>query len=854
PASGLRFTLNTGIAPFAPSHSPGLVAFSLATTGNAKVGFSYDWIGPQILPGPLTVTVVNPGSGSIVGGCATANLDEPLGSYQPNVGGGGLGCAALSPSGFSYLYQNIFAVHVTNAAGKGIYNAIVTAQIPQISCLAWVGSIAESHAATGGQSVSMPTNIISQTFTNLTGYALVETWTMSRTCPYFVNATYGPESGGTVYTVRPPENIRPLGYDNGKYAAFNAEDIQLWLERKAFTNASLDSYIPNFTNQTGLYTDLYGWQGQVLHLHVNNYTGASVSGRQVWLGSYDVGREYRFTRYQPSAGVAGIANSSGTSGYTDSNGNVAIKIPDNMSDRNFFGYIVPSPFGIGAVAVSIPGTSNQTFQYNEKCSPNNISNPAPLITCQFNNSYYRNYTATPLWILPNPLNVTTMTPQHVRRDFFGTGTNISFLLNISLPTSDPVATYYFFPNGYNGNPSQWSSGLEHVTGVTAYVDGNYAGNFTPESPPQVQFWAQYTNLSGNYTPGIHELTVYVTTSLGQEFSFTHRFIVGSIVNENLASSQLYTPLPYNLSWAVNIPAGEISNVTFNSSLEISYVSSGCGITGACEVVNYSIKVHPHQTNFNQSINATLLNSEGFYSGDHGALPAGQYNVIVWFNANHSGSARQSITTYFVFDPLQGQITGPTASAAVPLGNVTIAYTYQGGYITNATLEVFQNFSDGTNELVYTQLAFIPALGSQARTGSATWTAVSTGPFWISIVLGAPYAPYTYTSGEKIQVINTQPPTQITHSNGYPPLFNVDPAALSTALALAAGIIGLLLGLWVAPVLRPAKEAAGAPTKAWDAGSGKSGDVASTECSICHERFETGIGLQQHRRIVHGIEE
>ncbi|HEV2428349.1 MAG TPA: hypothetical protein VGV64_00675, partial [Thermoplasmata archaeon] len=865
---GLRFSLDTSAAPFAPSFSPGLIILTLGNASNRNIGFGFGWVGPSIAPGPLTVTVQNPGGGSIVGGCASANVDWPLGSLFPGVQNSGLSCATYTLNGgdsrtpFATLYQNTFTVRVTNSLGQGVYNAMVTAQVPSIRDLAWVGSMAECQTTWYCRSSSLMPTIISETFTNLTGYALVETSNMAFPTPYFVNATYGPESGGTTYLVTPAPNIQPIGPDSGKYAVFNPVDLELWIYHQNPSNQTLQNWVPNYLNTSSLYTSLYGWQGETLRLHISNSTGAPLGGRKVWLGTYDTGREYKFQRYIGTAGMLGVTNSSpilgnDTWGYTDGSGDVSINIPDNMSASNFWGYLAPAPMGVASISVDTPGVANNTFQYIEKCAPLNFSNPSPLINCEFNNSYQRNYTSTPLWILPNPVHVVSMTTAHVDRDFFGSGANISLRVNVSLPTQNPIEDWYFLPNGYDGNPGQWSSGLEHVTGMNVYVDNQFVENVTPEEPPQIQGWAQFNNLTGNYTPGIHELTVRVTTSLGQIFTNTHRFIVGSIVNENLGIKNLYLPVPYLLNWSINIPASEVSNVTFNSSLQIVYVppSGGCFFALACQVVNYSVKVHPHQVNFNQSINTTLLNKNGFYSGA-GGLPPGQYNVIIWFSANHSGSIRQSYTPYLVFDPLSGQITGPTSGAQVPLGNVTLAYTYQGGYVTNATLEVWQENANGTSQLVYTQLAFIPANGGESRSGSVTWTAVSTGTYTIDLVLGAPYG--TYNATEKIFVQNLNPPVFINKTNGQLPLFNLNPVAVSTLLALVAGIVGILLGLWVAPVLRPtaAGPGAAAPAKAWEEGKtdSKSASAVKNECSICHERFETPDGLHQHQKVVHGIEE
>ncbi len=870
PVNGLRFTLNTGAAPFSPAYSPGLLIFVLSDKDSANVGFSYDFVGPYIPPGALNVQVLNPGpTNSIVGGCATANLDSPLGAFVPNLVQSGFSCSDYSRysgqlSDAGVLYENTFAVRVTNSLGQPIYNAEVTAEVPQLKDLAWVGSTAERESSWKGiglaNGAAETNNIVSVTYTNITGVALVQTWNMAYSAPYFVNATYGPESGGTSYEVTTTPNIDPIGLDNGKYAEFNSVDLELYVYQKGYSNATENSFVPNFTNTSSLYDTIYAWQGQQLSLHVTNSNGTPLAEQQVWLGTFDTGREYKFQRYEPTGGLLGMTNSSDTSGFTDGDGDITLDVPDNASATNYYDGLAQAPIGIAGVAVNLPGMSNNSFDYNEQCAPLNRSNPNLFITCEFNNSYTRDYSAEPMWILPDPVNVTTETPSRVIRDFFPSGSPVSFLVNVSLPTENPLGWYYYIPYGYDGNPYQWSSGLEHITGMTAYVDGHFAANITPEEPPEIQLYAAFVNLTGNYSAGIHNLTVVVTTSMDQVFTYTHRFVVGSIVDENLSDVDLYTTVPYNLTWSLNLPPNEVSNLTFNSSLQITYLGSTCPDIG-CPVVNQSVRVNPGKVNYEQQINATLLASRGFYA-DAGEFPtASDYEITIWFNANHSGSLRQGVSTKFIFDPLSAEILGPLSHALVPIGNVTIAYQYQGDYITSASLDVWQNQSAGASSLVFSELAFQPGIGGALRGGSTTWTPAAAGNYWVEILVGSPEG--NYTAGESVNVSNLNPTATVTKTDTASGLFGLATSSVGTMLVLISAIVGILLGLWISPALRPSTPstggAGGAPAapKAWEEGKGGDGKpaaAAKNECSICHERFETAMGLTQHQRVVHGVEE
>jgi hypothetical protein len=229
------------------------------------------------------------------------------------------------------------------------------------------------------------------------------------------------------------------------------------------------------------------------------------------------------------------------------------------------------------------------------------------------------------------------------------------------------------------------------------------------------------NLTGNYPSGIHILKVVVTDSLGHTFTRSHTFIVASITIQNLGITDTYTVVPFTMNWTLNIPAIYVSNRTFNMSLDIRYIASGCGGRRVCpEVVNYSERLHNGQVDYNQSLNMTLLNLDHFYSGSN-QLPPGQYEVIVWLNANHSGSIAAQVNTYLVFDSVNGQINGPTANEVVPLGNVTVSYSYTGDYVTNATLSIFALNQPGP---VFTVGAFVPGIG--LRGSAAIWPAVQTG--------------------------------------------------------------------------------------------------------------------------------
>ncbi len=834
PSTGMTFALDTGTAPYS---QPGFVVFELGNSTSNSIGFSYDWISyPAPTGGTLNVTVVAPSSSQILSGYPQFN-PWPFGYFAP---------VMVDPNCCTSV-PNTFTVHVT-LNGAGVYNAAVTAQIPSLSVLAWQGSRIQSATQSLGNPHEQSSTTLSFSYTNETGYAVVYTWNLVAPTPYFVNASFGAATGGTVFQLSPGPNVKTTDVAGGKYSQFNTVDYVLTNLRQPVNPTTEDLWAPNSNNQTGYYNLLYGWQGEVLPVSTNDYAGHAMPGTHVWLGTLDTGGENRFYSYQPSFGVVGVTNTSGTSNITDPTGNATIFIPDNMTDNNFFTYPNGQTAGFGYVAASMAGQSNRTFSYTEPCPPT-LPNPASLITCQFNDTYQRNYTAVPILILQDPVNVTTQTSSGTARDFFSSGGNISWRVNVLLPGNDP------FVNGYGFD---WLPGVEHVVSVKAYVDGQFAGDLSPASYSQWQNYTATGNLTGNYGPGIHDLRVVATDSVGHTFTRDHTFVIGAIDITDLSIQNTYTVLPFNLTWSYVIPPSEMNNHSFSQSLQIRYVAPGCGTSFPCPVVvNYTIKVRDGVVDYNQSLNLTLLSLDNFYSGAT-SLPPGQYQIIVWLNANHSGSIASQVNTELVFDPVKGQINGPGSGDVVPLGNVTISYAYSGQYIQNATLAVFPV---GSTTPVYTAYAFVPGL-SGLRGGAAQWTAVTPGAYEIVLELGTPYGHDNVTSNITVAVTAGQVYLNQSHASNV--VGGGNPAIVGTILVIVGAILGLLVGLFLAPGLRggsgsrgplrpsAAGGAAAAPAP-WSEETSKGGG-GKQRCSVCQEQFETEFALHQHLKISHGIEE
>ena len=829
PSVGLRFTLNTSVAPFS---SPGLVIFEFGNGQNHTLGFDYSWIS-QPLPtgGTLTVTVVQPSQSSTVGGYSQFSTVPGFGLYFPPV--------VISPIA-GPLYPNTITVQVTYN-GKPVYNALVDASVASPYSLAWQGSRMQNVTDSYGRLYEKTFGIVSQTFTNVSGYALVYTWNVIQPTTFFINASYSTATASTTYQVVPGPNIGTTDNYGGKYSHFDTVSFLLTNLRQRVSPATENLWVPNSVNQSAYYDMLYTWAGERLPIVTNDFTGAPLGNIKVWLANLDIGGENKFNHYQASFGLNGVTNTSGTWNMTQGDGSTSIYIPDNQTGLPYY----MSPYGLAYqafVAASVPGASNRTFSYTEPCAPT-LPNINPVITCQFNNTFQRNYTSVPIVVLPNPIDAFTQTTALIQRDFFGLGSNVSWGVKINLPSNDP------FVNGYGFN---WGYGLEHINTVRAYVDGNLAGDLTPWVPPNWQTgFAANGNLTGsaNLHAGIHYLVVVVTDSLGHTFTKTHTFVVGSVVIQNLNVQSTYTALPFLMNWTLEIPGYQMNNHTFSQSVELRYVTGGCGGLRPCtQVVNLSEKIHKGVVDYNQSINITMLNMNHFYSGAD-TLPPGQYQIIVWLNANHSGSIAAQVNTYFVFSPLTAQINGPAANSVVPVGNVTIAYSYSGQYIQNASLSVFDTAASLTVP-VFTVGALVP--GTSTRGGAAIWPAVQGGNYVIVLSLGTPYG--QLNTSENITVELTTGAVYFNQSKSGV-IGGMNPASVGAVMAVIGALAGVIVGYLIAPTLRGGR---GGPTtakagpKPWE--EGHPGGVTKPTCPVCHDTFETEFALQQHQKISHGIEE
>ncbi|HZY69850.1 MAG TPA: protease pro-enzyme activation domain-containing protein [Thermoplasmata archaeon] len=838
PSVGYTFTVDTSTGIYT---NPGLVIFEFGNSSSSPtLGFAYSWIAAdQPKSGSLVVSVVSPTTPSMVGGFAEFNtavvLAPPLVVIPSGIPG------FLGPQ-----YPNSFTVKVT-LNGNPVYDALVTAAIKDPTKLAFGGSRAELISNSYGNPHWASTNTVSWSYTNLTGEALVYTWNVIQPTTWYVNATYGGATGNTSYNIIPGPDIGTTDWYGGNYSEFNSIAYLLLLTRQRINGATVNAEQPNMLNNSNYYDLLFLWQGEILNVTTNDWQGNPLGGIHVWLGNIDRGGENRFHHYAESDGLMGVTNTSGTANTTGFNGRATIRIPDNQSDSGFINYPSGATAGYAFVASDVPGEQNRTFSYTEPCFPTRSSTilVTQKISCQFNNSYQRNYTAVPAIVLANPVDAWTETPQHVHRDFFTSGSNITWGVNVSLPMQNPFL---------NGIGTAWIPGAEHITTIRAYVDGNFAGTSFDGTPPYYQFYNINANLTGSYAPGIHTLRVVVTDSVGHVFTNDHIFIVGSIAITDLPAGQSYTQLPYNLTWQLNIPSGQINNHTFNQTLEIRYISGGCGGPGnpCAVVVNLSVKIHDGVVGYLQNLNTTLLSLDHFYSGLP-EPPPGQYQITIWLNANHTGSIITAVTTYFVFDPLVGFINGPTPNEVVPLGNITISYAYEGQYVTNATLSVFP---DGPSNVpaVFTTQAFVPGVGLGIRGSAATWTAVTAGSYMVVLALGTPDSAANTTVFFNVSAGLGQVYLNQTHGNS--PLQIMNPATTATVLALIAAIVGLLVGLWVAPALRPKSvNGNGGPPKAWsEAGMAGRTEATKPTCPACHEEFESTFALAQHRKVVHGIEE
>jgi hypothetical protein len=191
--------------------------------------------------------------------------------------------------------------------------------------------------------------------------------------------------------------------------------------------------------------------------------------------------------------------------------------------------------------------------------------------------------------------------------------------------------------------------------------------------------------------------------------------------------------------------------------------------------------------------------------------------------------------------------GPGPNAAVPVGNVTISYSYTGLYISNAQIAVFGTGSSSTP--VFQTSAYTPGTGVESN--STTWTSVQPGAYQIVLTLTTPYQ--NNTTSEWINV--TAAHTNIYHngSKGLVPLFGLSITTVVTSLAVIGAIVGLLLAAFVAPTLLGSGPKGPDSDETKGPGSGTAAADGSTmlTCPICQDTFESQSALDQHSAVIHG---
>ncbi|MCI4366199.1 MAG: hypothetical protein L3K08_00430, partial [Thermoplasmata archaeon] len=427
-AGGYTFTLDTGVAPI---DSPGLLVFTLGNATMPTAAFAYDWVS-WALPGAgalaISVVPLSPGSTqtSIPGGSSTFGAGIPF-FFIP---------IQADPEGRNG--ENLLLVHVT-FNGIGVYDAVVTGQVASPYSLAFEGSRALNASQSYGAGNTPISQTVSTSYTNLTGYAYVWTWNVIRPTNLFINASYSTASASTNFTMAPPPNIGTTDNGNGKYSEFNWIAWILYATRQTVSKKLEALWAPNSLNQSGWYDMLYAWQGEQFKVNINDYQGHPMPGVKVWFGNYDTGSTNQFYDYKGSGGIIGYTNDSQSVNTTDSSGSTYIQIPQNESmsvANDYFGqgpyFFNDGPATFAAIAADVSGYNNSTDQVSERCPSASNAKSNILLTCVYNDTVRSNYTSTPVLVMPDPVTAWTQTPTGIHRDFFSTGSNISFGVTASL--------------------------------------------------------------------------------------------------------------------------------------------------------------------------------------------------------------------------------------------------------------------------------------------------------------------------------------------------------------------------------------------------------------------------------------
>ncbi len=333
---------------------------------------------------------------------------------------------------------------------------------------------------------------------------------------------------------------------------------------------------------------------------------------------------------------------------------------------------------------------------------------------------------------------------------------------------------------------------------------------------------------------------------------------------------LYIQLPYTISFTVTV-----SNVvwtTLNGSLNVqirdvaSICQGGLGLSLQCPaVVNISLNssLKNGVSDYSTTITTTNLTAPQFREScpaggppctyDNGIFPNDQYQIFVFASANNSFSADTGVaeqTGYLITSNPTASLLAPTAGNSVSTGNVSVAISYGGSYVTGASIAIYPG-STSTGSPVYTQSLFAPGAGTQTVVAAAPWAVATSGAYLAVINVTTPYSTTFFSTsltvvsaGGGIVYVNTTQ-YQNTTGGGGGKIFGLTTQVGGTVLLVAGLIIGMIVAFMLGMMMWGGAPKSGSPAQPWQS-------KPTNECSVCHQTFPTEQELKDHAKSAHGM--
>ncbi len=441
---------------------------------------------------------------------------------------------------------------------------------------------------------------------------------------------------------------------------------------------------------------------------------------------------------------------------------------------------------------------------------------------------------------------------------------VDWTISVTNTTIDPVnvSMSLLVTNGANEIANLSVAGALATTSYSMMVDyaalssENFGGGTLPTTAYTFTVWLTAMNASNSSVAPVTVSSAPVSATL-------------KIANVGVlltSAPPLYTGFPFNIAFTTSYSGNVGSTVDANNatvSVEIRQIITGCnsvfGFGVPCpQIANNSIA-------FNSSNSYALSIDESYFlSGTYanGALPLGQYQVIVWntyLNSTNSAQEPRSVASaayvYIVVDPNSATFLSPSPLQPETVGNVTIAVQYVADYLSAANVTVYQG-STGTGTIVFSAGVFQAAPSVHAA--SAIWEATTAGTYTVVLNIvtaaGAASGQSAFSMVFNVSAVgggtggtvyyNQTIWKNTTGAGGQ--LIGGLSNGVSAALLLVVGlIVGLIVALLIGRMMWGGPKAA--PAQPWQAKPG------ANECSVCHQSFASEAELKDHQKQAHGMQ-